>query len=187
MAIVSKAPSSLCCWLDPAALASLSAASAVTIAGVMVGLRYLRLRVVHCDGWPDCSGIGLGGTKIGSLRGRERDQAAGLPLGEFWVQLPVRGSALGVERGKRVESLRDRKIEGEGRGGLLVFRRRDYRALTEFGAALPGATGAVSPVRAPPSSVRAVDAMAEAPAGPPRKVITRLGVTAEVATLHVVS
>lgn len=59
-------------------------------------------------------------------------------------------------------------MEGEGRGGLLVFRRRGYSALTEFGA-LPGATGAVSPFRAPPSSVRAVDAMAKAPAGPPRK------------------
>lgn len=56
-------------------------------------------------------------------------------------------------------------MEGDGRGGLLVFRRRGYRALTEFGA-LPGATG---PFRAPPSSVRAVDAMAEEPAGPPRK------------------
>jgi hypothetical protein len=79
-----------------------------------------------------------------------------------------------VLRGKRVESLRDQKIEGEGRGGLLVFRRRGYRALTEFGA-LPRTTGAVSPFRAPPSSVRAVDAMAEAPAGPPRKVQSSSG------------
>lgn len=63
--------------------------------------------------------------------------------------------------------------------GCWFFRRRGYRALAEFGA-LPGATGAVSPFRAPPSSVRAVDAMAEAPAGPPRKVIIRLGVSAKV-------
>jgi hypothetical protein len=52
-------------------------------------------------------------------------------------------------RGRRERAWGTRGSRGRDAVGCWFFRRRGYRALTEFGA-LPGAIGAVSPFRAPP-------------------------------------
>lgn len=83
MAIVSKARVAdavccrlSCCWLDPAALASLPAASAVTIAGVMVGLPVLTAGSGPLRRLARLLWIRAGDTKNGMLDGKREEASS---------------------------------------------------------------------------------------------------------------